>query len=275
MVYGTGKRVKMQPKPKHLGPQYGAQFQDEAVVAAYGRRPPYPDETFTILSGLVQGAPRRVLDVGCGTGYVARPLAPLVDSIDAIDLSRPMLAQARQLPGGDAANIRWLYGAAETAELTPPYALITAGESLHWLDWSVALPRFAALLTPGGYLAIVGKRYSDVPWGAELGQLINRYSTNREYAPYNIFTELTERGLFVPQGEQETAPITFRQPVSAYVESFHSRNGFSRQRMDPAAAEEFDTAVTHLALSHHPEGFFEMQVTGHIVWGYPQKVEML
>ena|SRR2546425_3397787 len=37
------------PKPKHLGPEYGAQFSDPSVASAYRFRPPYPGEGYTIL----------------------------------------------------------------------------------------------------------------------------------------------------------------------------------------------------------------------------------
>lgn len=61
-----------EPKPAHLGPQYGAWFQDERLVGAYPTRPPYAAETFEILQGLVSGglvsggpeAGGRLLDVG-------------------------------------------------------------------------------------------------------------------------------------------------------------------------------------------------------------------
>ena len=39
------------PKPTHLQPEYGAQFSDSSVAAAYGFRPPYPEEAYTNTSG--------------------------------------------------------------------------------------------------------------------------------------------------------------------------------------------------------------------------------
>src|SRR3712207_9196681 len=56
------------PKPKGLGPEYGAQFQDHSVADAYPTRPPYPPEVFQILFGLIEDQAPRVLDLGCGTG---------------------------------------------------------------------------------------------------------------------------------------------------------------------------------------------------------------
>ncbi|MBE2220612.1 MAG: methyltransferase domain-containing protein [Anaerolineae bacterium] len=259
----------MKPKPKHLAPKYGAQFKDKSIVDAYRRRPPYPDETFDILTSLITTEPKRVLDVGCGTGYLARPLSQRVDRVDAVDISANMIAQGKQLPGGDAPNLHWIEGAVEDASLSPLYGLVTAGESLHWLDWAVVLPRFRTLLVEDGVLAIVYKRFSTVPWGAELGTLITQFSTNRDYEPYDLVEELTSRGLFSKQGEQGTAWMPFRQTVAAYAESFFSRNGFSRERMGEERAKEFETAVTNLVQSYQSEEIVEIQVSGHVVWGKP------
>ena len=66
----------MKPKPKHLGQEYASQFQDQSVVDAYRHRPPYPPQTFEILAGLIRSEPKIVLDIGCGTGKIARGLAP-------------------------------------------------------------------------------------------------------------------------------------------------------------------------------------------------------
>ena len=127
-------------KPAFWSREHAATFEDASVAAAYRCRPPHPAETFAILTGLIRDTPRTVLDLGCGDGLVARPLAPLVDRVDALDISAAMLAEGRRRPGGDHPNLTWIVGAAETAPLSPPYALVTAGDSLHWMDWDVVLP---------------------------------------------------------------------------------------------------------------------------------------
>ena len=78
----------MQPKPEHFGSYYAEAFKDQQVVEAYRHRPPYPQEVFTILAALVLGEPRPVLDVGSGSGDIARPLVELVERVDAVDLSQ-------------------------------------------------------------------------------------------------------------------------------------------------------------------------------------------
>jgi SAM-dependent methyltransferase len=257
----------MRPKPAHLGPQYGAQFQDAAIVAAYLNRPPYPAKVFTRLRALLTG-PAVALDAGCGTGDIARRLASLVERLDAVDISAAMIAAGRRLPGGDAPNLRWIVGGMEDAPLDPPYGLIVAGESLHWMEWSVVMPRLRDALASGARLALVG-RVADEPWANNLLSLILRYSTNRDFQPYDLIEELTSRGLFAVEGRATTEPEPFTQRLDDYIESIHSRNGFSRDRMTPESAAVFDAAARALVASHAPDGMLTLGVRAELVWGQP------
>jgi ubiquinone/menaquinone biosynthesis C-methylase UbiE len=258
------------PKPKGLGTEYASQFRDPSVAAAYHHRPPYPETLFPLLADLVVGNPRTVLDVGCGTGYVTRPLVSHVDRVDAVDISAPMLAVAGRMPDGNHPNIRWIHGLVEEVELDPPYGLITAGASLHWMEWSIVLPRFRRLLAPGGVLALVERSpVGEEPWRQELRQLLGRYSTNRDFRPTNTVDELTTRGLFAALGEVRTEPIATSQNLAGFVESFHARNGFSRDRMEPQAAVAFDKAVTDLLAPYTKNGKVHWQDQGVLVWGEP------
>src|SRR6185437_12928782 len=54
-------------------------------------------------------------------------------------ISAAMIEAGRRRPGGDNARLRWLAGAAETVPLPGRYALVTAGASLHWMDWALVL----------------------------------------------------------------------------------------------------------------------------------------
>lgn len=258
----------MRLKPVHLGPQYAAQFQDSAIVAAYPTRPPYPAEVYERLRALLV-APAVALDVGCGTGDIARRLAPLVDRLDAVDISAGMIAAGQQLPGGDAPNLRWLVGAMEDTPLDSPYGLIVAGESLHWMDWAVVLPRLRAALAPGARLVIVARQEEPSPWSDELLALIVRYTTNRDYQRHDLIEELTTRGLFRLEGEAQTEAEPFSQSVTDYIESIHSRNGFSRDRMPPEDATAFDAAARTLIAPYAPGGMVTLRISAAMRWGQP------
>jgi trans-aconitate methyltransferase len=262
----------MIPKPKHLQPPYGAQFKDESVVSAYQYRPEYPVELFEVVSDLISDEPRRVLDVGCGTGYVARYLVNYVEAVEAVDFSHHMIETGKMLPNGDHPNLTWIESAIEKAPLAPPYALITAGQSLHWMDWYVVLPRFAEILTANGRLAILGLTYTPPPWQPALFALINRYSTNQDYQPYDLIDELEKRHLFTVHGQQATEPFNFVQPIEQYIESWHARNGLSRDKMGEQAAV-FDQEAREIIVSHCQNGRIESEIVGHVTWGKPHNLK--
>jgi predicted TPR repeat methyltransferase len=82
--------------------QGATRFQDETAAKRYHLRPAYPPDTFDILNSLIVDGPRVVLDVGCGTGNIARYLAKYADRIDTLDFSQSMLSYGKALPGGDS-----------------------------------------------------------------------------------------------------------------------------------------------------------------------------
>lgn len=258
----------MRPKPEFLGPQQAAAFQDEAVAHAYQFRPPYPDATFDILANLAIDTPKHVLDIGCGTGFVARKLVGRVARVDAIDISPAMIEQGKRLPRGDAPSISWIVGAVETVPLNPPYSLITAGDSLHWMDWAAVMPRLATMLTPDGSLAILGVGQLPTPWDEQLLPVIQQYSTVSGYSPYDLVQELESRGLFRPSGRQTTAPVLFAQPLDEYIESFHGRASFVRERMGSASAQAFDATIRAL-VSQYCVANVTLQLVTEVVWGKP------
>ncbi len=261
----------MEPKPAHLGLNYAAQFRDTSIVNAYHHRPPYPVAVLSTLVELITDQPRIVLDVGCGTGDLARRMVEAnVERVDAIDFSQSMIAKGKTLPGGDHPRLNWIYGRVEEVELQPPYALVTAGESLHWMEWDVVMPLFRRILTPHGYLAIVGRSAQPVPWNDDLLAIIQRFSTNREYRPYSLVKELEQRHLFQKQGEAFAPPMKFTQSLEDYIESFHSRNGLSRDRMTVEAAQAFDNEAGSIVEPFLENGRVIQYIIGHVEWGIPQ-----
>ena len=86
-----------------------------------------------------------MLDLGAGEGALARPLAEMVDHVDAVDISAAMIDAGRDRPGGRQPNLRWIVGAAQDAPLGGPYALVTAGASMHWMPWPQTLTRLAGV----------------------------------------------------------------------------------------------------------------------------------
>jgi trans-aconitate methyltransferase len=261
----------MTPKPACLGEHNASAFQDPSVAHAYRYRPLYPPVVFDLLATLIVDTPRHVLDIGCGTGALARHLATTVEQVDAVDVSSAMIEQGRQLPNGDHPHLHWIIGRIEDVRLAPPYALMTAGESLHWMEWDTLLPRLPPLLTPHAMLVILEIAHLPVPWSEALRRLIQRYSTIRDYQRVDLVAALEQRQLFSVVGRRRTEPVPFVQSLAAYIESFHGRASLSRARMPPEDADAFDQALYHLVAAVNPDQV-ELPIVVDITWGKPLQV---
>jgi len=260
----------MKPKPSFLSSEFASAFCDESVVAAYHTRPPHPEETFDILASLLpDGTPTFILDLGCGTGNLTIPLARQADHIDAVDFSEAMLSQARSRPGGNSPVIHWHCTAAERFEPEHTYSLVCAGDSLHWMDWQVLFPRIKKMLSPDGFLAIA-IRWVGHPWFSKVMEaVVPCYSTNPGLKPFDLIDELCSRGLFVEHGRKNTRPVTFEQDLDDYIEFFHSRNDFSRDRMSPDSVAEFDALLRELVSSFSSGTIVTGEIHATVVWGKP------
>ena len=248
----------------------GAVFGNPGVAAAYEHRPPYPAEVFDVLERLIVDEPRTVLDIGAGDGAIARPLAARVYQVDAVDISAAMVEAGRQRPGGTQPNLRWIVDAVETADLDGPYALVTAGASLHWMRWEETLDRLARVMTPRAQLAVIYHGPRDVPWQDELITVIKRHTRNSAYDPrFSLVDALSERGLFEQTGSADSSPMPFRQTVADYVEQFHSTATLAREHMSEQESSDFDRAVERIVQPWATDDTLELKIVASITWGRP------
>jgi SAM-dependent methyltransferase len=254
-------------RPAFLGEEHAKAFDDPAVARAYRLRQPYPPRVFEELLKLLGTRPGWILDLGCGTGLLARTLIRHVGRVDAIDPAAAMIEEARVQPGGRDRGIRWIVGRAEDARLAGPYGLAVAGESIQWMDWNVVLPRVARALAPGAFLALL-KLTVVSPWEDEVGEIVRRFSRNPTWDPsFDVIAELQRRGLWTKAGDIELEPIARRQSVVDYIESFHAQSSLTKRRLGKDAFA-FDDAMRGLARRHGATDV-ELKVTAGIAWGTP------
>ncbi len=108
-----------------------------------------------LLDSTVPPGTRRVLDVGCGDGFLAARLARRIPDVAALDVDVPVLHRA-QARFADA-PIRWVPGDVMTTDLPEAgFDAVVSNAALHHVaDTGAGLRRLADLLSPGGTLVIV------------------------------------------------------------------------------------------------------------------------
>jgi len=246
----------------------GAVWREPDVARLYRYRPAYPPPVFDILRRLIV-EPFRVLDAGSGTGGLTRQMTAFAARIDALDPSAAMIDEAQRLPGGRDPRINWIVGPAETAPLRPPYGLITTGQSLHWMDHEVVMPRFRDALAPGGFLAATDIEWDYAPaWREKLVAIFKRYSpVNTKEFVVDLFGDLAERGLFERAGFQRTSLVPVDLSTHDFVNALHSTSSLSRvslrERTD-AFGDEVRALFTEIG-----EERAHFAVAANVVWGRP------
>ncbi len=209
----------------------------------------------------------RVLDVGTGTGLIARLLAglcaPGVGQVTGLDLSAASLEVARACT---PSYVRYVCGDIQR----PPFAarrfsLIVASFGLNATDPNRSLPALRRLIAPGGRIVIQ-------EWGPEgarsraLGRVLERYVTPapderlqalrfhmEAYEPlWNAYVQdvedtierLEDLGLTVTHAAEES-PVLVRLPVVTFLAYWMAHPGRYEEihAMEPAQRTAFDAAA--------------------------------
>lgn len=107
-----------------------------------------------IVSALAELGPGRVLDVGCGEGWLARALAERGFSVVGFDVSAELVDEARRLGGGTFYAVGYDEVVAEPARLGGPFNAIVCNFSLLGESLAPLLAALRTLLAESGVLVI-------------------------------------------------------------------------------------------------------------------------
>jgi SAM-dependent methyltransferase len=149
-----------------------------ADYAAY--RVELPEQLFVWLREVGIGlAGQRLLDLGTGTGLVARRMSRAGAQVSGIDVSEGQIAEARRLAASEGLNIDFRVAPVET----PPFAdhtfdVATANQAFLYFNAQQAFAALSRVLTHRGLVALSQLRRSpeDDPIAAATDALIKKYN---------------------------------------------------------------------------------------------------
>ena len=132
-----------------------------------GRRRYPPGLVAEVAAALALDGGSRLLDLGCGPGFLAVAFAPHVGEVVAMDPEPLMLAAAQEAARGKPGRFSFVLGG--STDLSPAlgrFALVTMGRSFHWMDRDRTLASLDALIEPRGGVALFVDRQLDAPENA-------------------------------------------------------------------------------------------------------------
>jgi SAM-dependent methyltransferase len=215
------------------------------------------------------GRDSRVLEIGIGTGRIARPLAPHVDQIHGVDLSRPMLEQLVAQRGHAPIHVA-IADASRLPLASSSYDVAVAVHVFHLIPgWRDVLVELTRVLRPGALLLNAGDEagtqgsFWEELHGSKLGSAMRDVGVPRE----RLETFPEDEG-WRPAGEILSVPFTHSMPLRDYLAQVETRSWSATWRLsDDQLAELVDRVRTALlerfgSLDHVFEASREFRVRG-------------
>lgn len=172
----------------------------------------YPPAFFAyLIDRFALDSTQTVLDLGCGTGQIAIPLAPHTARVLAVDPEPTMLEQARRLAAEHGVTtIDWIQGDAHRLHEFdfPALDLVTMGASFHWTDREALMVELDTLVASGGAVVVASGGAAGKRIPSSLNDAIAALRT-RYLGP----TRRTGLGTNIPRDERH-ADVLRRSPFS-------------------------------------------------------------
>jgi trans-aconitate methyltransferase len=243
-------------------------------------RPRYPR---ALLDLLVASAPHRgrLVDLGCGTGELARPLAQEFDEVIAVDTEPDMIAVGTAKAAEEGArNITWMVGRAEEIQLAPRSTdLITVGSAFHWMDREHVLHQAHASLAPMASFAVAGSNSTwtgKEPWQQLIVSVIEKVIGPQRRAGHGEFRRPAERHevVMARNGFSDVVQHGFLTShtwtlngILGYLKS----TSFASRAVLGDRADEFDRLLADELLAFNPNGTYSEVLPFHALIAHPDR----
>jgi len=126
-------------------------YRRAGFAADYDRYRPHPPAALLELLPQLAGVdrPRLVVDLGSGSGLSTRFWAEAAQGVVGVEMNDAMREFAEEAT--DTPNVRYVAGSAHETGLPDESAdLVTAAQSLQWMELDRVMPEIARILRPGG-----------------------------------------------------------------------------------------------------------------------------
>jgi SAM-dependent methyltransferase len=236
-----------------------------ATAGDYARyRAGFPDSLFARLAALGVGLPEQdVLDLGTGTGSLARGFARRGCRVVGVDPSEPLLAEARRLDAREGLSVDYRVGRAEDTGLpAASFDVVGAGQCWHWFDRGRAAAEVARLLRPSGTIVIAHFDWIPLPGNVveATEQLIEAHNPSWCFGGGVGIYAVWLRDL----GEasyREIESFSYDVDVPYGPEAWRGRIRASAgvgASMTPAEVERFDAALAELLERRFPDAVLQV-----------------
>ena len=131
-----------------------AGYEEAGFAERYDAARPHPPiALLELVPPLAGGKLRRVVDIGSGTGLSTRIWAEHADEVIGVEPSAEMRRWAQGATSSP--NVRYVAGSGEAIPVETGTAdLVTASQSMQWMDPEPTLAETARVLRPGGVLCV-------------------------------------------------------------------------------------------------------------------------
>lgn len=223
----------------------------------------------------------RLLDLGCGTGQLAIPLAKRFEQVVGMDPEPEMLAEAKvQARQAGVTSITWIEGGSADLEdmkaQLGTFRLVTMGSSFHWMDRDATLRTLAKMIVPSGGIVIVWTEFlwnKTNEWTQTVKTVIQHWLGEERRAGSSTYVELKERHESVlarsPFKCRETYRLEYRRrwTVESLIGQLYSTS-FSSVAVLGNKRESFEEDLRKTLLELNPSGEFTEDVVleAYLAW---------
>jgi len=231
-------------------------------------RPNYAPALIQIVSEQLQLADTcRLLDLGCGPGWLGVAFAPIVGTVVAVDPEPAMLEAARQVAADANARIELIEGSSfDLGAHLGMFDVVTIGRAFHWMDRQDTLRRLDTLIEPAGAIVLFNDTHPDVPenaWYKRYSELVDGYTNSDAVIPAQ---HLRHEAVLLnsPFDRLVRTGVIERRvvPVERLVDRALSMSTSSPERLGPLSdrlAQDLLTEMAHFATNGNVVEVIESQ----------------